>query len=276
MKFLLIIFVPHSVYHSCYLLTEPDWFEHFDIFAIRQNLLIEVEFGTDAKGEDAEGFVPFRFLLGVVERQGAEVVCLACGNLQPDLFGLAVGAGDDAVVVVEEVLGVEVVGHREGHAVELGDVEDAVEGINHDAVEVRAECNQIPALLEELHAIGMDVECVTLFAPIALVGDAKLGVRLHRFEDERQIVLSRWNILEEDAVLDGLAVQQQVADGDGLEQPAAKPSAPDFLHIIYIIAILPSVLIDDVDAEHIPNGITPVVEGAFGNIYSSADIITEP
>jgi hypothetical protein len=35
---------------------------------------------------------------------------------------------------------------------------------------VRAECNQIPALLEELHAIGMNVESKALVAPIALVG----------------------------------------------------------------------------------------------------------
>ena len=138
-------------------------------------------------------------------------------------------------------------------------------GSSHDAVEARAERNQIPALLEELHAIGMDVECVTLFAPIALVGDAKLGVGLHRFEDERQGVLSRWNILEEDAVLDGLAVQQQVADGDGLEQPAAKAAAPDFLYIIYIIMVAAFALTFDDEVEHVFGCNLPFVEGADGD-----------
>ena len=40
-----------------------------------------------------------------------------------------------------------------------------------------------------------------------------------------------------------------------------------------IVAVFSTVLIDDTDTEHIPDDITPVVKSAFGNIYSSADVI---
>ena len=158
------------MYHITNLFSHPLWFKHFDVFTIRQNLLIEVVLGTDTKREDAVFFVLFNFFLSIMERQRTKVISLPRRNLQLDLFGLAIGASYDAVVVVEEILRIEVIGHRECLAVELADVEDAVEGINHDAVEVRAEGTQIPTLLEELHAIGVDVESETLVAPIALVG----------------------------------------------------------------------------------------------------------
>ena len=158
------------MYNITNLFSHPLRFKHFDVFTIRQNLLIEIELWTDTQREDAVFFVLFNFFLGIMERQGTKVISLTRRNLQLDLFRLTLGTGYDAVVVVEEVLGIEVLGHREHLAVELADVEDAVESVNHDAFEVRAESNQIPTLLEEFHAVGMDVESETLVAPIALVG----------------------------------------------------------------------------------------------------------
>ena len=158
------------MYNITNLFSHPLRFKHFDVFTIRQNLLIEIELGTDTQREDAVFFVLFNFFLSIMERQGTEVVGLPRRNLQLDLFWLAIGASYDAVVVVEEILRIEVIGHRECLAVELADVEDAVESVNHDAFEVRAESNQIPTLLEKFHAIGMNVESKALVPPIALVG----------------------------------------------------------------------------------------------------------
>ena len=64
--------------------------------------------------------------------------------------------------------------------------------------------------------------------------------------------------------VDGLAVQQQVADGDGFEQPAAKAAAPDFLHIIYIIMVAAFALTLDDEVEHVLGRNLPFVEGADG------------
>ena len=77
-------------------------------------------------------------------------------------------------------------------------------------------------------------------------------------------------------VFDTLAVGQGVAHTERVVKPGAESVLADVLLVLYVVAILASVLVDDVDAEHIPDDITPVVEGALGYIDPSADVISKP
>jgi hypothetical protein len=37
------------------------------------------------------------------------------------------------------------------------------------------------------------------------------------------------------------------------------------------------VFVDDIDAKHVPDNVPPIIEGAFGNFHTSADVcISEP
>lgn len=57
--------------------------------------------GHEVVGEDGVFLCPFNLLLAVVEGEGAEVVRLAGGDFDLDVFGLAVAAGD-AIAGAEE------------------------------------------------------------------------------------------------------------------------------------------------------------------------------
>lgn len=45
--------MPHSLYLTCYFLTEPFWFQHFHVLAVPKQFQLEVEGGAEVEGEDA-------------------------------------------------------------------------------------------------------------------------------------------------------------------------------------------------------------------------------
>ena len=86
--------------------------------------------------EDAVLAFTVKFLLRVVKRQRTKVVGLASRYLQFHLLDVALGSGNDTIVVIEERLWVEILWHLESLTVQLPNVEDAVEGIYHYLVVV--------------------------------------------------------------------------------------------------------------------------------------------
>ena len=142
---------------------------------------------------------------------------------------------------------------------------------------IGATSHHIPPLAEQFYAVGLHVEGVLLVLPITMVGDVQHTVFLHRLDDGLQVVLARRDIFQQDAVFDALAVGQGIAHTERVVEPRAKAVLADVLHIIYIVAVFATILIDDVDAEHVPDHISPVVEGALGNLHAPADVrVAEP
>jgi len=123
---------------------------------------------------------------------------------------------------------------------------------------------QIPSLTEQLYAEGLNVEIVLLVLPIAVIGDVEHTVLLHCLDDGVEIVLAGRNIFKNDTVFDALAVCQGIAYAEGVVEPRAESVLTYVLFVRNIVAVLAMILIGDVDAEHIPDCIAPVVEGAFG------------
>ena len=109
-----------------------------------------------------------------------------------------------------------------------------------------------------------------------MIGDVEHTILPHCLNNGLEIMLSRRDIFQENTVFDALAVRQRIAYTESVVEPRTKPILTDVLLVLDVIAILTTVLIGDADAEHIPNNITPIVKSAFGNIYSSANFITEP
>ena len=108
------------------------------------------------------------------------------------------------------------------------------------------------------------------------MGDIQYTVFLHRLNDGLKVALARRHVFQNDAVFDTLTVCQCIANTESVVKPGTESVLTNVLFIINIISVLTTVLINDVDAEHIPDDITPVVEGALGNIDPSADVISQP
>ena len=128
----------------------------------------------------------------------------------------------------------------------------------------------------QLHTIRLHIEVVFFVLPITMVGDVEHPISLHRLYDGLKIVLARWNVFQNDTVFDALAVCQGIAHAERVVEPGTKSVLTDVFFVLYVIAVLPSVFVDYADAKHVPDDITPVVKGTFGNVHTPADVITKP
>ena len=108
------------------------------------------------------------------------------------------------------------------------------------------------------------------------MGDIQDTVFLHRLNDGLKVALARRHVFQNDTVFNALAIRQCIAYTECIVEPGAEAILTDVFFVLYVISVLPSVLIDYADTEHIPDDITPVVKGTFGNVHTSADVITKP
>ena len=141
---------------------------------------------------------------------------------------------------------------------------------------IGASGNHVPTLTEQFHAEGLHIEVVLLILPITMVGDVDYTVFLHCLNDGLKVLLTRRHVFQNDAVFDTLAVCQGIAYAESVVEPGAESVFADVILILNVITVLATPLIGDIDTKHIPNNTTPVVEGTFGNIHTSADIIAKP
>ena len=71
MLFYLIIFVPHVFGNLSHLITEPFGLQDFYVATLRQNLLAEIEGGTQTNCKDTVLIVTLNLPLRLMERQTA-------------------------------------------------------------------------------------------------------------------------------------------------------------------------------------------------------------
>ena len=86
-------------------------------------------------------------------------------------------------------------------------------------VGIGAKGNHIPTLTEKFHAIWMHIETVLLIPVVTVVGHVEHLALLHRLDNGLQMFLTRWHILQQDAVFYALTFRQDIAHTDGVDQP---------------------------------------------------------
>ena len=69
-------------------------------------------------------------------------------------------------------------------------------------------------------------------------------------------------VFQQELVLDGEAVEEDIVDGEGAEHPVLGGVVAECLWVGYIVLVL--VVAFDADAEHVVDGLTDAVEGGAG------------
>lgn len=69
-------------------------------------------------------------------------------------------------------------------------------------------------------------------------------------------------VFQQELVLDGEAVEEDIVDGKGAEHPVLGGVVAECLGVGYIVLVL--VVAFDADAEHVVDGLTDAVEGGAG------------
>ena len=253
------------------LVAEPLRLEYLDRLAVPEQFLLEVEGGAQEVPEDAVVVVALHLYLRLVERQVAEVPGLVGRDPESDELLVDALVGDDAEATVEVLLRAPVAWHLE----RVGggrQPTDAVEGVDARLVITRAPRHHVPPLTVEFDAIGHHVEVGLLLFPVTEVGDVEHPVLLHRVDDGVQVLLSRRHILKEYAVLDALTGCQGVAHAVGAVDPRTQSVVGDVVLVLDEVAVVAATLVLDVEAEHVADGVAPVVERAQRQVQAAADV----
>ena len=119
----------------------------------------------------------------------------------------------------------------------------------------------------------MDINGVGLLMPIALIGHRDDMIPVHRVQHPGQVIQSRGDLLEQDAVLEGDVVHQQLAHTDGVDKPVAQVTSPQHLGIsdkVAIAALAPALYLH---MELPADGPAPLVERALQQVESFVQVL---
>lgn len=81
-------------------------------------------------------------------------------------------------------------------------------------------------------------------------------------------------VFQQELVLDGEAVEEDIVDGKGAEHPVLGGVVAECLGVGYIVLVL--VVAFDADAEHVVDGLTDAVEGGAGEGTAFVQVVGEP
>lgn len=175
-----------------------------------------------------------------------------------DSFGLDVVADDNAEGIGEEIFGLEILGQFKCRVGDF-DLIDAVESVDFDFIAVVAG-QDIPAVLEQLDAIGLDWEGVAVGLVEGVIGDVDNAVLLHRLQERRHMVASGGNLVYDDTTFKREVLPDEIADSKRFKHPFFELVLVDVLRIGYVIEIATDLLTVYHDAELFENGVAPAVE----------------
>ena len=165
----------------------------------------------------------------------------------------------DAVVIVEIALGIEVGGQLKP-LVEHFYAHHAVKAVNSDPVPLRAPAYEIPAVLEELHAVRLHLAALRHGRCVSPVFDLHDAVLLHGREYRREIFAAREDIVHEDAPLQAEILADEVAHGEGVEHPLAQAVALYIVGIVDEVTVVVGAVAGYLDAEGEEHLVAPAVE----------------
>ena len=149
--------------------------------------------------------------------------------------------------------------------------EHAVEGVDRHALAIVGQ--QIPPLVEELHGVGVHGLRIGFRSELLIAHQD--GPRLtDGLQDHRQELISRWHVLQYDAVLDGRAVAEGQASGERREEPLLCAVALDLRRVADKVMI-GRVALDD-ESEHVEYRVAVFVEAASRQRVAVSHLICHP
>ena len=81
-------------------------------------------------------------------------------------------------------------------------------------------------------------------------------------------------VFQQELVLDGEAVEEDIVDGKGAEHPVLCGVVAECLGVGYIVLVL--MVTFDADAEHVVDGLAYAVEGGAGEGTAFVQVVGEP
>ena len=116
--------------------------------------------------------------------------------------------------------------------------------------------------MEEFQAIGFDGCRVRFVVGEFLVAHLQGVVVFDCVDDGFEVFEPGWDIFQQELVLDGEAVEEDIVDGKGAEHPVLGGVVVERLGVGYIVLVL--IVTFDTDAEHVVDGLSDAVEGGAG------------
>ena len=147
----------------------------------------------------------------------------------------------------------------------------AVEG-EHSEASVVETAQQVPSLTEQLDAIRREDEAAGFGGLIAFVAHQHLASRLHRADNEFEVLAVGGDVFEHDAVLQAQALTDDVVDGECGEHPVLhRVLAQHFLVADEVAVAVAPVAVDE-DAEDVLDGVLVAVEGGAAQRHAFAHL----
>ena len=204
-----------------------------------------------------------------MERKVADIVALECIHLEYHLLHLRVLVVDDAEAILEIFSRIQILWQFECFFRD-GDIFHTVERITSDVICARTVCHHIPALLESLYEIWMNVKFMILLFIETIIGYEDDMVVTHRLDDVFQIVSARGHIFQENSFLELATVANHSIEGEGIEHPASGTSFLEAVTILNVIAV--SVATADADFKQFLDGMEVIDKGTAREFRSFAEI----
>ena len=137
---------------------------------------------------------------------------------------------------------------------------NTIEGINHHLIIIGTVGYQIPTLLKDFQAIGLDFESVSFIAPITLITHFEHRIFLECLNDSWQKLFTFGYLFKQNLIFDANILHHQIANGQCIEQPTTQAAAFQFVSVLDVITVLTALLIFNDKAKHFFDGNAPFVE----------------
>lgn len=141
----------------------------------------------------------------------AKVVWLTAECSDDNALELSFRIGDNAIALGEEGMCIEVLVYLKGLVCEF-DVPDAIKSDNVQRSALQVLYKSVPATIEKFDAIRVNDAVRDFIGTIAAVLDPDATAGLHGIDEDAQLRSIGWYGLEQDPVMDSLALSDKVID----------------------------------------------------------------
>ena len=248
--------------------------EHAEPAASTQKEGFQVGGGTERQLEVGMVVGAGHDALRVVQRQVAQCELLAAEGAQHDALGLGAVAHYHAVALAEEVLGIEILVDGEGLGGD-GGLKNAVEG--EDAVlTVGKPSEEVPSLVKELQTVGCHDVALGLVGKVAAVVELHAAVTSHGLQNLLQQPAVGGDVFQEYALLHAETPADDVADGEGRQEPVLHAVLLQHMLVAYIITVRVMGVALYEEAKHLLDGILMAQEGGARHGQPTAHLLLYP
>lgn len=236
-------------------------FQHFYHVVILHQFHGKVPGGGHVVFEDGPIVVLVILFLGIVKRKGSQVSAMGVPDFQTNDRSGGIVFHHHAEVIGEEGLRVEALGQME-YLFGRRQIVYAVQAEKAGLGGLVALSENIPALMEQLDAVGLYVIMLWLRRFIGLITDAQYAVFLHSIDHGGQVLETFRNLFHQDAVFHPDTFLDCAVGRDGGKHPCPEAVRAKVVLVGDMISL--RLLILDIDTELIQDGLLVIEECALG------------